>query len=173
MDEIYFNQIFCASFGIKGKQKTCWKTREKVDQVIYWKKGVIAENPHKSYYKSFRLELSSKEIEILKLGLRHGVTTRPVELEMIAILEDISDQIKNAKVIKNDLSEQWIKIALRAFTFNFIDVVEIQFSIDGKRLTKWPNTLKRFVGNFRTNCLSVFDNFVGLALKGLKNWGRR
>ena len=50
--------------------------------------------------------MSSREIEILKLGLRHGVTTRPVELEMIAILEDISDQIKNAKVIKNDLSEQ-------------------------------------------------------------------
>ena len=47
MDDIYFNQIFCASLGIKGKQKTCWKTREKVDQVICWKKGVIAENPHK------------------------------------------------------------------------------------------------------------------------------
>ena len=28
---------------------------------------------------------------------------------------------------------------------------------------KWSNTLKQFVGN----CLSVFDHFVGLALKGL------
>ena len=33
--------------------------------------------------------------------------------------------------------------------------------------TKWPNALKQFVGNLPTNCLSVFDNFVGLALKGL------
>ena len=33
---------------------------------------------------------------------------------------------------------------------------------------KWSNTLKKFVGNFPTNCLSVFDHFVGLALKGLK-----
>ena len=35
-------------------------------------------------------------------------------------------------------------------------------------LTKWPNTLKQFVGNLPTNCLSEFGHFVGLALKGLK-----
>ena len=33
--------------------------------------------------------------------------------------------------------------------------------------TKWANTLKQFVGNFSTNGLSVFDHFVGLALKVL------
>ena len=33
--------------------------------------------------------------------------------------------------------------------------------------TKWSNTLKLFVGKLSTNCLSVFDHFVGLALKGL------
>ena len=33
--------------------------------------------------------------------------------------------------------------------------------------TKWSNTLKQFVGKFSTNCLSVFDHFVELALKGL------
>ena len=32
---------------------------------------------------------------------------------------------------------------------------------------KWSNTLKQFVGNLPTNCLSVFEHFVGLALKGL------
>ena len=32
---------------------------------------------------------------------------------------------------------------------------------------KWSNTIKQFVDNFPTNCLSVFDHFVGLALKGL------
>ena len=35
---------------------------------------------------------------------------------------------------------------------------------------KWSNTLKQFVGKFPTNCLSVFDHFVGLALKGLSFW---
>ena len=34
--------------------------------------------------------------------------------------------------------------------------------------TKWSNTLKQFVGKLATNCLSMFDHFVGLALKGLK-----
>ena len=33
--------------------------------------------------------------------------------------------------------------------------------------TKWSNTLKQFVGNLPTNCLSVFDHFVKFALKGL------
>ena len=32
---------------------------------------------------------------------------------------------------------------------------------------KWSNTLKQIVGELQTNCLSVFDHFVGLALKGL------
>ena len=35
--------------------------------------------------------------------------------------------------------------------------------------TKWSNTLKQFVGNLPTNCLSVLDHFMGLALKGLSN----
>ena len=34
--------------------------------------------------------------------------------------------------------------------------------------TKWSNTLKQFVSNSLTNCLSVFGHFVGLALKELK-----
>ena len=34
--------------------------------------------------------------------------------------------------------------------------------------TKWSNTLKQFIGKLPMNCLSVFDHFVGLALKGLK-----
>ena len=33
--------------------------------------------------------------------------------------------------------------------------------------TKWSNTLKQFFRSLPTNGLSVFDNFVRLALKGL------
>ena len=33
--------------------------------------------------------------------------------------------------------------------------------------TKSSNTLKQFVGSVPTNCLSVSDHFVGLALKKL------
>ena len=33
---------------------------------------------------------------------------------------------------------------------------------------KWSNTLKQLAGKLLTNCLSVFDHFVILGLKGLK-----
>ena len=36
--------------------------------------------------------------------------------------------------------------------------------------TKWSNTLKQFVGNLPTNCLSVFYHFVKLAVKGLTDF---
>ena len=45
---------------------------------------------------------------------------------------------------------------------------------------KWSNTLKQFVRKLATNCLSVFDHFAGLVLKGLSylsgfsfNWDSR
>ena len=38
--------------------------------------------------------------------------------------------------------------------------------------TKWSNTLKQFFGNLPTNCLSVFDHFLKLALKGLNEQTR-
>ena len=37
-------------------------------------------------------------------------------------------------------------------------------------ITKWSDILKQFVGKLLTNCLSVFDNFVWLALKGLSRY---
>ena len=42
-----------------------------------------------------------------------------------------------------------------------------QFNPLNANPTKWSNTLKQFVANLPTNCLSVFDHFAGLALKGL------
>ena len=38
------------------------------------------------------------------------------------------------------------------------------------KATKWSNTLKQFDGKLPTNCLSVFDHFVGLVLKGLRRF---
>ena len=39
----------------------------------------------------------------------------------------------------------------------------------GANPTKWSNTLKQIVSKLPTNCLSVFDHFVKLALKELKD----
>ena len=35
-------------------------------------------------------------------------------------------------------------------------------------LTQWSNTLKQFIGKLPMSCFSVFDHFVGLALKWLR-----
>ena len=54
------------------------------------------------------------------------------------------------------------------FKFNVLTLsVDVNFNPLSAKLTKWPDTLKQFVGNLPTNSLSVFGHFVGLALKGL------
>ena len=82
----------------------------------------------------------------------------------------------------NLLSNTWKKIckhemALKFTTWYiiFLRLNLIRSPITKKRLinslsanpTKWPNSLKQFVGNLVTNCLSVFDHFVELAPKRL------
>ena len=62
------------------------------------------------------------------------------------------------------------------WTTAFVNVYEIHlfilcfmlFYVLSANPIKWSNTLKQFVGNLPANCLSVFDHFVKLALKGLK-----
>ena len=44
-----------------------------------------------------------------------------------------------------------------------------EFKLLSAKFIKWSNTLKQIVGNLPTICLSVFDHFSGLALKGLNN----
>ena len=78
------------------------------------------------------------------------------------------------------------KATLRA-TFVFNELKAEIFAIDksnnsnirginplSANITKRSNTLKQFVTKLPTNCLSVFDHFVGLVLKGsifaIKSW---
>ena len=53
-------------------------------------------------------------------------------------------------------------LTVRNFTLKIMGINPLSANF-----TKWSNTLKQFVGKYPTNCLSVFDRFVGLALKGL------
>ena len=54
----------------------------------------------------------------------------------------------------------WTSLDQYIFYFLRFDTLSTNF-------TKWSNALKQFAGKLATNCLSVFDHFVGLALKGL------
>ena len=44
-----------------------------------------------------------------------------------------------------------------------------KLTLQAQTAQKLSNTLKQFVANLPMNCLSVFDHFVRLALKGLRN----
>ena len=63
-----------------------------------------------------------------------------------------SDNVRFSNVFSGNWHELIHLTALNPLSANF---------------TKWSNTLKQFKGNFPTNCLNVFDHFVGLAHKGL------
>ena len=50
---------------------------------------------------------------------------------------------------------------------SYINKTKILINPLSAKTTKWSNTLKQFVGKQPTNCLSVFDHFMELTLKGL------
>ena len=52
-------------------------------------------------------------------------------------------------------------------TSNFSNILIIVVNPLKANHTKWPNTLKQFVGNLPTNCLSVLGHSVKLAFKVL------
>ena len=54
--------------------------------------------------------------------------------------------------------------------FYIITSYYIYFNLLTANPKKWSNTLKQFFGNLSTNRLSMFDHFVKLALKGLRNY---
>ena len=46
-------------------------------------------------------------------------------------------------------------------------VLVFSFNPLSANLSQWSNTLNQFISKLPTNCLSVFDHFVKLTLKGL------
>ena len=47
--------------------------------------------------------------------------------------------------------------------------IMLKFNPISANPTKWSNTPKQFVGNLPANYLNLFDHFMGLGFKGLKN----
>ena len=78
-------------------------------------------------------DLSDDQIDVLKLGLRHGFATR--QLKMMSISEDQWDQINKLDQFKDGNSvKDRLKNSLRSFTYNYLDLDLQQFHIDNKRI---------------------------------------
>ena len=70
----------------------------------------------------------------------------------------------------------YICICVCVYMYRFGFVNYFMKNVEGfnplnSNITKWSNKLKQFISKLPKNCLSVFDHFVRLALKGLtKFW---
>ena len=61
-------------------------------------------------------------MSILNFGLKHGLLLRPKETEMIAVMEDVWNQISRQDSLKdNHISKSRVQTALRVFTYNYLD----------------------------------------------------
>ena len=80
-------------------------------------------------------------------------STIPCKISHIDLRRLISDHVKHLWRLLSTISAGTFIIAVRQ-ALNPLST----------NPTKWPNTLKQFVGKLPTNCLSVFDNFVKLTL---------
>ena len=61
-------------------------------------------NPNEVIINLSRKLLSTEQIQILKLGLRQGSATRPNSIEMMAVSEDIYDQLERKQIWKLKVS---------------------------------------------------------------------
>ena len=60
------------------------------------------------------IELNDDEIAVLKFGLKHGLFIRLRENEMIAVMEDIYDQIVRQDILQKDnISTHRVRTALK------------------------------------------------------------
>ena len=89
---------------------------------------------------------------------------------------NISNERLQMKRLSQDLvTDSHTKTELRSSSYTIQStklaamVSLIRFNPLNANPEKWSNTLKQIVGNLSTICLSVFDHFTNLALKGLRD----
>ena len=86
-------------------------------------KDGIKPNPNPLITNLTGLTLTAEKTEVLMLGLKHGLATRPKETEIIVIIESIWDQLERLNAIKdNYMSKERAKMTLRSFAYNYLDL---------------------------------------------------
>ena len=76
-------------------------------------------------------------------------------------------QVFNKERIHNFSFSKSIIDFIHRLLKNSVSIKSFNVNSLSASFTKWSNTLKQFVGKLSTNCLSVFGNFLRLALKRL------
>ena len=68
-----------------------------------------------------RSVLSPDELDVLKLGLKYGLASQPNKFEIMAVAEDIRNQVSHLNAFKDGKHVQdKINNSLRSFTYNYL-----------------------------------------------------
>ncbi len=95
-------------------------------------------------WKPMWFELTTDEVEIPNLALKHGLLLRPKEPELMAVIEDVYDQICRHKLFTNHyFAKHRIQTALKSFTYNYLNLDLLQFKLDQKKLEILRNLRER------------------------------
>ena len=106
------------------KNKTLSIHNKKMMALVEEKKNFLGvmDNPNNLVINLTDYELSSEELNVLKLGLNHSIALRPKEPHILSEIESLWEQIVNKNLLKHRSCTARVKTALRAFAFSFLDL---------------------------------------------------
>ena len=144
----------------KKTHSTELRHQKKHDNLIIEKRlcDYIQRNPNKIITNLTNITLTQGEISVLELGLKHGILLRTKEPEMIAIVENVWEQIQKHNILKDDhISKVRAETALRLFTCNYLDLDIKQHFLDNKMI--------KVLQNIKQKCLILkHDKGQGIVL---------
>ena len=118
--------------------------QEKHDNLIIEKRlcDCTQRNPNEIIKNLTNIALTQDNISVLELALKHGVLLRPKNSDMIAIAENVWEQIENHNILKdNHISKVRAQTALKSFTYNCFDL-DIKHYISDNKMIKVLQNIK-------------------------------
>ena len=97
------------------------------------KEDGLVENPNNTIVNLSSRNFSDEELQVLRLGLKHGIALRPRDTDVFVSLEAVWDQIKTKELLKNNNhSEAKARTALQAYPYSVLDLEIIEFRHDSQ-----------------------------------------
>ena len=120
--------------------------KKKFDHLLSLKETIDGPetSPNETILNLTGQQLADRQIEVLRLGVRHGLATQPNQLEMLSVAEDVWHQLNRLDKFKDGhFTKDKVKNSLHCFTYNYIDLDLKPFSLGRKRISilKDMNTL--------------------------------
>ena len=121
----------------------------------------IASNPNNIITNLSNHTLSNNEYNVLKHGLKYGISFSHKSYTVLADSDDVRDQIRKSSIYyNNEYAKIKIKNALRSYTFNLIDIDDKNIFKDTSKIPKMLALQKQLVYQ-RCISNSIIDHLFG------------